>query len=108
LFRSMFGHDWAAAERSLRRAIELDPNSSVAHHWYALFLGLLGRLDEALREAHTALQLDPLSPAIRMNYGMIHQFCGRDYVTIDIYEGILAQHAHNHVCRIMLGASLCR
>jgi tetratricopeptide (TPR) repeat protein len=56
--------DWVGAERELRRAIELDPNYPTAHHWYALQLCYLGRLDEALAESKRAQELDPLSPMI--------------------------------------------
>ena len=34
--------DAAGAEREFRRAIELNPNSAVAHHWYATYLATLG------------------------------------------------------------------
>jgi TolB-like protein len=34
--------DWAGADREIQRAIELDPNSSVAHHFYGLFLSPRG------------------------------------------------------------------
>jgi TolB-like protein/DNA-binding winged helix-turn-helix (wHTH) protein/Tfp pilus assembly protein PilF len=52
--------EWAQAEAEYRRALELDPNYAVAHHWYAGYLISFGRLDEALRHAVTAQQLDPL------------------------------------------------
>ena len=46
----LYEWDWASAEASFRRAIELNPSHSPAHHWYADFLAGRGRLDEALRE----------------------------------------------------------
>jgi Flp pilus assembly protein TadD len=51
-----------AAERELRRAIELGPSNAHAHYWYSLLLVALGRGEEALREADRALELDPLGP----------------------------------------------
>jgi serine/threonine protein kinase/tetratricopeptide (TPR) repeat protein len=53
--------EWADAERRYRRAIELEPGYATAHHWYALLLYQLGRLDEGLLEATRATELDPLS-----------------------------------------------
>jgi serine/threonine-protein kinase len=53
--------NWTAAEREFKRAIELSPNDSEAHGYYAWFLAPMGRKDEALAEAKLALQLDPLS-----------------------------------------------
>ena len=53
--------------------MQLDPNDSTAHHWYALDLGLIGgREQEALAEINRAHQLDPLSPVITASIGEIH------------------------------------
>jgi TolB-like protein/DNA-binding winged helix-turn-helix (wHTH) protein/cytochrome c-type biogenesis protein CcmH/NrfG len=51
--------DWAGANRDLKRAIELDPNSSVAHRYYAHYLMLHRRFDEALEENKLAIDLAP-------------------------------------------------
>src|ERR1017187_41421 len=52
------------AEREFKRAIALDPNYSTAHHWYAIDLAALGRMDEAVAEVQRARQTDPLSAII--------------------------------------------
>ena len=40
-FVSFFGMwDAATADREFRRAIELNPNNAVAHHWYATYLAV--------------------------------------------------------------------
>ena len=56
------GWDWAAAERSFKRAIELNPNDAKAHVYYGHLLSNWLRHDEALAEIQKARQLDPLSP----------------------------------------------
>ena len=56
-----FEWDFAGAEREHRRALELDPNSTVVHRMYALLLSFTGRSDEALTEIKTAIDLDPAS-----------------------------------------------
>jgi TolB-like protein/DNA-binding winged helix-turn-helix (wHTH) protein/Tfp pilus assembly protein PilF len=59
--------DWnfAEAEKDYKRAIELNPNYSVAHHWYGDgYLALLGKTDQAIAELRKAHELDPLSPVI--------------------------------------------
>jgi eukaryotic-like serine/threonine-protein kinase len=56
--------NWPAAEQEYRRAIELNPNSSHAHHMYAFYLLTLCKFDEALREARRAAELDPLSAKV--------------------------------------------
>ena len=56
-----FDWDRAAAEARFRRALELNPGSAPAHHWYANLLAATGRFDEAVREARRAQELTPLS-----------------------------------------------
>ena len=54
---------WDAANRSFRRAIEIDANFSLAHESLARFyLWPLGKIDEAVREMGLAERNDPLSP----------------------------------------------
>jgi TolB-like protein/DNA-binding winged helix-turn-helix (wHTH) protein/Flp pilus assembly protein TadD len=59
-----FDWDWTGAESELRRAIELDPNSVVAHNGYAYYLDFMGRTEEALAEMKRARALDPFPQAI--------------------------------------------
>ena len=44
---------------AFRRSIALEPKNAEAHHQYAQILNWLGRADEANRELHLALALDP-------------------------------------------------
>jgi len=67
-------YDWDGAERELLHAIELNPNSPTAHHWYSFYLRFQGKLDEALAESKLALELDPLSLVIGSNLGWIYYF----------------------------------
>ncbi len=53
--------DWPGAEREIRRAIELNPNSADAHAMYSSYLGAMARHEEALAEERRAQELDPLS-----------------------------------------------
>jgi TolB-like protein/Flp pilus assembly protein TadD len=64
--------DWAGAEREFKRAIELNPNYSIVHHWYAHELMQLGRVREGLEEARRAKELDPLS--LFVNNGLARQY----------------------------------
>jgi tetratricopeptide (TPR) repeat protein len=58
-----FSYDWefTAAERELRRAIEINPSYSDAHKMNGYYLAAMGRFDEALREMKRAQELDPLN-----------------------------------------------
>ncbi|MGH9796339.1 MAG: winged helix-turn-helix domain-containing tetratricopeptide repeat protein [Candidatus Acidiferrales bacterium] len=66
--------DWQTAEKEYRRAIQLDPNYATAHHWYAGYLSIIGRFDEALAQIELARRLDPLSVIIAANHGFILYF----------------------------------
>ncbi|HJQ26326.1 MAG TPA: winged helix-turn-helix domain-containing protein [Blastocatellia bacterium] len=59
----LFRHEWnwVEAERQFKRAIELDPDYAIAHHYYGRYLSAVGRLDEAIGEVKRAQELDPVS-----------------------------------------------
>lgn len=63
--------DAAQAEREFRRAIQLNPNYVLAHHWRATFLMAMDRLPEAFDEIETARKLDPTSNAILADKGLL-------------------------------------
>lgn len=64
--------DWAGAEREFKRAIELNPNYSIVHHWYAHLLMQQGRTQEAIEESRRARELDPLS--LFINNGLARMY----------------------------------
>lgn len=72
---TMMAHDWdfAGGEAEFKKALELDPNDAHAHERYADNLGALGgREQEALAEINRAHQLNPLSPDISVEVGIIY------------------------------------
>jgi DNA-binding winged helix-turn-helix (wHTH) protein/cytochrome c-type biogenesis protein CcmH/NrfG len=58
--------DWPAAERSLRRALEINPDYTEALLQYGSLQEALGRLDEGLRFKQQALARDPRSTLVLM------------------------------------------
>ena len=60
--------NWAEAERTLARAIELNPNNADAHHWRGLNFRVMGRMDDFESEMETARRLAPLTKVIGRNY----------------------------------------
>ncbi len=56
--------NWKEAEEHFIRALELDPNSSIAHFGYADFLSKMERPEEALAEIKRAREIEPFSPFI--------------------------------------------
>ena len=72
--------DWTNAEKEFKRAIELDPNYEVAHHWYPHYLTALGRTEDSLVESKRALELDQLGLNINVHLGW-HYLYARQYQT---------------------------
>ena len=62
--KSNYDWDWSGAETEFKEALALNPNYATAHGWYAVHLGGAGRLDEAVKEAERARDLDPFDPVI--------------------------------------------
>jgi adenylate cyclase len=67
---SLFDYDWAGAERHLKRAIELSPNSPSPHQWYCELLVNTGRIEQGLAEGDQALKIDPLSLIANLGLGI--------------------------------------
>ena len=57
----LYDWNWPEGEKEFKRALELNPNNSLAHNRYMMWLLSKGRLSEAVAEAKRAQQLDPLS-----------------------------------------------
>jgi tetratricopeptide (TPR) repeat protein len=72
-----YGWEWADAERGYERSIQLNPNLALAHRWYAAYLRLMGRHDEAVAEITRARELDPLSPGVNATLGLVLLSAGR-------------------------------
>jgi TolB-like protein/Tfp pilus assembly protein PilF len=76
LYRYHF--DWKGAEQEFKRALELDPEYAEAHRGYAIYLGALGRNQEAFVHLQRASRLSPLSPAINAEFAIalrnLHRF----------------------------------
>ncbi len=70
--------DWAGAEREFRRAIELNPGYATARQWFAEYLWVRGRSEEALAHIQQALELDPFSLIMHLALGR-HYYLTRQY-----------------------------
>ena len=66
-----FDHDWPAAARGFRRALQLNPSDAGARQLYAQGLASQGRLEEAVTESEEAVRLDPLSYAASADLGVV-------------------------------------
>ncbi len=66
-----YAWQWAEAEKSYKRAIELNPNLALARRWYASYLRLMSRHELAIAEIERARALDPLSPGLNATVGYL-------------------------------------
>ena len=60
-----YGSPWTEAEEHWNRALELDPDSSLAHSQFTLYLAAFGRASEVLEHGEMARELDPLAPFVQ-------------------------------------------
>ena len=93
-------YDWVGAEREYQRAIDLKPNYVNAHHFYALYLSIVGRFDEGIEEIKRAQELEPSSLFIHTNLGHILYRAQRYDEAIDQVKRVLEMnpsfdHAHS-------------
>jgi serine/threonine protein kinase/Tfp pilus assembly protein PilF len=87
--KAVYEWDWKGAEEYYKRAIELNPNHATAHAWYAMYLLAMKRLDEALREAKHAKELDPLSFDINWMMSYVFLYTGQYDSAITLAKEVL-------------------
>jgi len=78
--------DWKGAEKEFKRAIELNPGDTLAHHLYSHLLMTMGRDQESLRESELYVRLDPLSPAAYDHLGFQYLGMGQYQAAIEAYR----------------------
>lgn len=71
---ALFFLDWdiPGSDAEFRRALALDPNSALAHQWYASTLECRDDGPATLREIDAALRLNPSSAAIATDAALFH------------------------------------
>jgi serine/threonine protein kinase/lipoprotein NlpI len=89
LVKEHFEWDWAGAENEFKRAIQLNPNSATAHHWYGDYLANMGRFEEGMRETKRAQELDPLSLIINTSMGWQFYVAGQNDQAIEQLRKVL-------------------
>ncbi len=78
MYKMFYEWDWAGAEKSFLRAIELNPNYADVYHFYGHYNQAMGRSEKAIELTMKAVELDPLSLIIQSELGFAfyeaHQF----------------------------------
>ena len=91
MYYTYYEFDRVAAEREIRRAIELEPNYATAHQWLTSdILTPTKRFDEGLASVRRAGQLDPLSPIIGVNTADVFLYSRRYDEALAEYDRVIA------------------
>jgi TolB-like protein len=91
--------NWSAAEREVKRAIELNPNLASAHRFYSDYLNSRGRLDDSMEQAEWAKSLDPNDDAVAWVYYVRRNF-GK---FIELKKSDIARQAFGSMAHYDLG-----
>lgn len=98
-FASVLEWDWTEGDRLFRRALDMNPGFSLAHYLHAIVnLAPRARWDEALIAMDRALELDPVSPVLYRDLGIVH------YLRGDYQEAERALHEAQKMDRAFRGA----
>jgi serine/threonine-protein kinase len=101
-----FDWDGAAARTHLKRAVELNASSAEGHLFYAWYLILHGRQQDALAEMSRADSLDQLSVVIPTRHANILEYEGRYAEAIPLLRRALARDSNFAFARASLAESL--
>jgi TolB-like protein/Flp pilus assembly protein TadD len=74
----VYDHDWDAAERHYRLALQLNPNYVHAYRGYAALLAARGQFAESMAQIGKGHDVDPLSIVVNMEMAW-NLFMARDY-----------------------------
>lgn len=70
-------YDFAGADAAFARALELDPNYAMAHHWWAGAHAAVGEHDRAIAAVRESLELDPVSLSVLSDLGWYYLYADR-------------------------------
>jgi TolB-like protein/Tfp pilus assembly protein PilF len=87
--KQYFEFDWPTIEKEWKTAISLNPGYAPAHQWYAEYLFIMKRWDEAYREISLALELDPLSFIIHTELGWLYHYQHKIDQAIEQYKKVI-------------------
>jgi len=83
---------WSEAEPEFQRALQLNPNNSAAHYFYAIsYLSPENRNEQGLEQYRIALSLDPLSSIVSTNYAVMLMQARRYPDSLAQFQKVLAR-----------------
>jgi TolB-like protein/Tfp pilus assembly protein PilF len=105
MIQSQYDWDFAASERSFKRAFELNPSYAFGHRYYSYSLLNQGRFDEAIADATEAYRLDPLPPLMGTHLGWAYSIARRYDEAIEQFRKTIALDPDISVTHRSLGGA---
>jgi adenylate cyclase len=99
----LFDWDWKGSESTLKKAIKIDPENSMAHVGYHFYLRAIGQTSASVNEMKIALDLDPLSFFHNQQYEIALQFDGQADNAIKQAEITIEMFPNSPATMTMLG-----
>ena len=98
--------DWAAADASFRRAMELEPGNAQALQAFGAHAMTFGRWDEAIDAMNQAIDRDPLGPESYRYLGLILEAVNRDTEAESAFRKALELDPGGAFWHLLIGRSL--
>jgi serine/threonine protein kinase/tetratricopeptide (TPR) repeat protein len=96
-------HDRNESLKHYRTAIELRPDSAIAHHGMAVYWNVRRRYADAVQEIRKAVELDPLTQLFQAHLGWILHCSGDDEQALRVLQSALELHPGDYyLLRILL------
>jgi serine/threonine-protein kinase len=95
--------DWKAADKKLKQALELSPNSAINRMYYSWLLSNTEKHEEAIVEAMRAQELDPVSSFINAFVGLAFFFPGQFDRAVEELQKVIKMNPSSYLARYHLG-----
>jgi TolB-like protein/Tfp pilus assembly protein PilF len=95
--------DWKAADKKLKQALELSPNSAINRMYYSWLLSNIEKHEEAIVEAMRAQELDPISSFINAFVGLTFFFSGQFDRAVEELQKVIKMNPSSYHARYHLG-----
>ncbi|HSJ06650.1 MAG TPA: tetratricopeptide repeat protein [Longimicrobiales bacterium] len=106
--RMNYDWDWAGAEKSFRRAIELNPGYTPSSEWLAGLLIARRRLPEAMALLQQAAEYNPASPLMFTNLAHYHYYAREPAIAMRYLDQALRLDPGFGRAHVLRGLVLCQ
>ena len=103
---STYDWDWAAADESYRRALELEPGNAQAIRRFGGHAAVFGRWEEAINAMNKAIERDPLGQNNYLNLALVLEAIDRDTEAELAYRKALELDPSGALWHLWIGRSL--